>query len=186
MERSPHPERSRRIWSQSRRVPPVLFTTATLTSRRRDDSLRARQLLQRVGEGRKRRSALLRQAINAISLALEPAIEIVQENLADIGHQPGGAQHRDLRRAVAREELGAAQRLLAVGGDDGNASHPSPAVIAAAPRSLAVRPVGLFPLALLIVLNTSPRRNRPAGLRSRNIAAAAIRQYILAPPQRDS
>src|SRR5258708_15566963 len=137
MERSPHPERSRRIWSQSRRVPPVLFTTATLTSRRRDDSLRAPQLLQRVGEGRKRRPALLRQTINAVALALEPAIEIVQENLADIGHQPGGAQHRDPCRAVAGEELGAAQRLLAVDGDDGNASDPSPVMIAVAPRVLA-------------------------------------------------
>src|SRR5260221_10006818 len=123
MERSPHPERSRRIWSQTRRVPPVLFTTPTLASRHRDDSLLTRQLLQGIGKGCERRSALLRQAINPISLALEPAIEIVQDNLADIGHHPGRAQHRDLRRAVAREELGAAQRLLAVGGDDGNRSE---------------------------------------------------------------
>src|SRR5258708_19645201 len=105
MERSPHPERSRRIWSQSRRVPPVLFTTATLTSRRRDDSLRARQLLQRVGEGRKRRPALLRQTINAVALALEPAIEIVQENLADIGHHPGAPQPRDPSPAAAGDDL---------------------------------------------------------------------------------
>src|SRR5260221_8181261 len=92
-----------------------------LAFRRRDDSHLVRQFLHSMRKGHQRRSALLRQTINAISLALEPAIEIVQENLADIGHEPGGAQHRDLRRAVAREELGAAQRLLAVGGDDGNA-----------------------------------------------------------------
>src|SRR5258708_20651805 len=137
MERSPRPERSRRIWSQSRRVPPGLFTTATLAFRHRDDSLLVHQLLQRVRKGCERRSALLRQTINATSLALEPAIDVVQQNLAGIGHQPRRAQRRDLRRAVAREQLGAAQRLLAVGGDDGNASDAAAVVIAAAPRVLA-------------------------------------------------
>src|SRR5260221_1995232 len=105
-ENLPHPEEPAQPASRrTHDAPPVLFTTATLASRHRDDSLLARQLLQGVGKGHERRSALLRQAINAISLALEPAIEIVQANLADIGHQPGTAQHRDLRRAVARHQL---------------------------------------------------------------------------------
>src|SRR3954465_16002605 len=105
----PHPEES-----ASRRThdtTPVLVTAATLAFRHHDDSLLVGDGLEHMGEGDKRRPPVLGQAVDAAALPLEPAIDIVLQDLADIGNQPGGAQRADLHLAVAREELGAAQRL---------------------------------------------------------------------------
>src|SRR5207245_1021402 len=55
----------------------------------------------------------------------------------DIGDEAGGAQRADSHGAVAREELGAAQSFLAIGGDDLDAPDAAAIVIAAAPRVLA-------------------------------------------------
>src|SRR5262249_33216354 len=76
------------------------------------------------------------ELVNAALDTAEPAIDIVDEDLADIRHA-AGRPHRSHPHPAAFEELSAAQRLLAVGSDDPDAAHAAGVVVPNAPCVLA-------------------------------------------------
>jgi len=97
----PHPEeRSQTASRRTHAAPPVLFTAATLAFPHSDDSPLVRHLLQHVGEGGERGPAVLREGVDAAAFALEPAVDVVQQDPADIGDEPGGAYNRILLSEV--------------------------------------------------------------------------------------
>ena len=90
-----------------------------------------------VGELVETGAARLAELVSAAPLPREPAIDVALQNAGSAGHAGDGAQFGEAQRPALGQCAGAAQRVLAIGGDDRPPGRPAGIEVAAAADELA-------------------------------------------------